>query len=49
MERAGSVAKLMACAILKDCMVFPAQENEAVALSNNIVIYYIIQQKREHL
>ena len=34
MERAGSVAKLMACAILNDCMVCPAQENEAVALSN---------------
>ena len=50
MERAGSVAKLMACAILNDCMVYPAQENEAVALSNNIVIlYYIFQQKREHL
>ena len=49
MERAGSVAKLMACAILNDCMVCPAQENEAVALSNNIVIYYIFQQKREHL
>ena len=49
MERAGSVAKLMVCAILNDCMVCPAQENEAVALSNNIVIYYIFQQKREHL
>ena len=48
-ERAGSVAKLMACAILNDCMVCPAQENEAVALSNNIVIYYIFQQKREQL
>ena len=35
MGRAGSVAKLMACAILNDCMVCPAQENEAVALSNN--------------
>ena len=35
MERAGSVAKLMACAILNDCMVCPAQENEAAALSNN--------------
>ena len=27
--------KLMACAILNDYMVCPAQENEAVALSNN--------------
>ena len=34
MGRAGSAAKLMACAILNDCMVCPAQENEAVALSN---------------
>ena len=29
MGRAGSAAKLMACAILNDCMVCPAQENEA--------------------
>ena len=48
---AGSAAKLMACAILNECMVCPAQENEAAALSNNsfLVIYYIFQQKREHL
>ena len=32
---AGSAANLMACAILNDCMVCPAQENETVALSNN--------------
>ena len=29
MGRAGSAAKLMACAILNDCMVCSAQENEA--------------------
>ena len=39
MERAGSVAKLMACAILNDCMVCPAQENEAVALSKYITLF----------
>ena len=32
---AGSAAILMACAILNDCMVCPAQENEAAALSNS--------------
>ena len=35
MGRAGSAIKLMACAILNDCMVCPAQDDEAVALSNN--------------
>ena len=34
MGRAGSDARLMACAILNDCMVCPAQENETVVLSN---------------
>ena len=31
---AGSAAKLMACAILNDCMICPVRENEAAALSN---------------
>ena len=35
MGNAGSAAKLMACAILNDCIVCPAQENEAAALSDN--------------
>ena len=39
---AGSAANLMACAILNDCMVCPAQENEAAALSNNTsnILYF---------
>ena len=32
--------KLMACAILNDYMVCPAQENEAVALSNNNITFF---------
>ena len=34
---AGSAAKLMACALLNDCTVCPAQENETAALSSNIL------------
>ena len=46
MEIAGSAAKLMACAILNDCMICPVRENEAAALSNfSLVLHFSTEKK----